>query len=122
MMIISGALAGMKLFNKTNKDKKSSTSRTAPAGIEFKYFEKRLKQHLTPLMGGVAMSLSVLLVGGQAKAASFTFTKVAESTDSFFPLSAPALNNNGTIAFVAALEYVSHQDFLSVSSRSFYHH
>jgi len=120
MMIISGALAGMKLFKKANKDKKISTSRTAPAGIEFKYFEKRLKQHLTPLMGGVAVSLSVLLVGGQAEAASFTFTKISESTDSFFPLSAPALNNNGTIAFVAALEYVSHQDFLSVTHQGLF--
>jgi hypothetical protein len=120
MMIISGALAGMKLYNKANKDNRRSTSRTVPAGIEFKYFEKRLKQHLTPLMGGVAMSLSVLLVGGQAKAASFTFTKVAESTDSFFPLSAPALNNNGTIAFVAALEYISNQDFLSVTHQGLF--
>ena len=120
MMIISEAFAVMKLFKKANKNKKSSTSRTVHAGIEFKYFEKRLKQHLTPLMGGIAMSLSVLLVGGQAKAANFTFTKVAESTDSFFPLSAPALNNDGTIAFVAALEYVSNQDFLSVTHQGLF--
>jgi hypothetical protein len=110
----------MKPFTKTNKDKNMSTTKTAPGGIESNYSEKRLRQHLTPLMGGVAVSLSVLLVGGQAEAASFTFTKVAESTDSFFPLSAPALNNNGTVAFVAALEYFSHQDFLSVTHQGLF--
>jgi hypothetical protein len=110
----------MKPFTKTNKDKNMSTTKTAPGGIESNYSEKRLRQHLTPLMGGVAVSLSVLLVGGQAEAASFTFTKVAESTDSFFPLSAPVLNNNGTVAFVAALEYFSHQDFLSVTHQGLF--
>src|SRR3569832_271817 len=95
----------MKLFNKANKDKNSSTTKTASAGIESKYSTERLRQQLTPLMGGVAVSLCVnLLAGGQAEAASFTYTKVAESTNSFVPMSAPALNNNGTVAFVAALE------------------
>jgi hypothetical protein len=109
----------MIFFNKTNKDKNISTTKTVPAGIETKYSEKSLKQQLTPLMGGVAVSLSVsLLAGGQAEAASLNFTKVAESTGSFVPLSAPALNNNGTVAFVAELEQFYHQGLFTVSDGS----
>lgn len=109
----------MKLFNKANKTQNISTTKTTSAEIESKYSEQRLRQQHIPLMGGIAVSLTIsLLAGGQAKAASFTFTKVADSTGSFVPQSSPALNNNGTVAFIADLEQFYHQGLFTVTDGS----
>lgn len=109
----------MKLLNKANQDKNISPTKTAPADIESKYLKKKLRQQIIPLVGGIAVSLTVsLLASKQAEAASFTFTKVAESIGSFVPQSSPALNNNGTVAFVAELEQFSHQGLFTVTDGS----
>ncbi|MBD1836832.1 PEP-CTERM sorting domain-containing protein [Coleofasciculus sp. FACHB-64] len=63
-----------------------------------------MKLHLsipTALMG---LCLS-FLAAGEVQAASFTFTKIADTSDRFSSfLSSPALNNAGTAAFLAGLD------------------
>lgn len=51
------------------------------------------------------MGLGLAVLGSQeAFAASFTFTRIADTSGSFTGLSTPALNNNGTVAFSARLD------------------
>lgn len=54
---------------------------------------------------GLGISLCLgLLIGGEAEAANFTFTKIADLSGSFSQLGTPAINDSGTVAFFAGLD------------------
>ncbi len=63
-----------------------------------------MKLHLS--LPAALMGLCLTLVTtGEAQAASFTFTKIADNSDSFSSFfEAPAINNQGTVAFSAFLD------------------
>lgn len=52
-------------------------------------------------LGGCGLAVGCLFLGFPAEAATFTFTKIADESDSFFSgnFSLPALNDSGTVVF-----------------------
>ena len=73
-----------------------------------------MKLHLSAQAAVISLCLS-LLASGEARAASFTFTKIADTNGPFSSFfsgegpsrrrgDAPSLNNGGTVAFEAGLD------------------
>ena len=59
-----------------------------------------MKLHMTVEAAAISLCFS-LLASGEATAASFTFTKIADSNSFFSGLSSePSINDSGTVAFI----------------------
>lgn len=97
-------------MNMGNRMRAITIAKTARACIHSSYPDKGLAQRAGQLIGGLAVGLSLsLLVGGKAEAASFTFTKIADTSGPFNSILSglsdpgPSINAGGTVAFAANL-------------------
>lgn len=87
------------MFTKTSNQ---STERKAISLV--KQGQANLR-HIGIMAGGMLLGLSInLLAGQEAKAASFNFTRIAESSGSFDVFGGFSLNNQGIVAFKASLD------------------
>jgi hypothetical protein len=97
-------------MNMGNRMRAITIAKTARACIHSSYPDKGLAQRAGQLIGGLAVGLSLsLLAGGKAEAASFTFTKIADTSGPFNRILSglsdpgPSINAGGTVAFAANL-------------------
>jgi hypothetical protein len=97
-------------MNMGNRMRAITIAKTARACIHSSYPDKGLAQRAGQLIGGLAVGLSLsLLAGGKAEAASFTFTKIADTSGPFNSILSglsdpgPSINAGGTVAFAANL-------------------
>jgi hypothetical protein len=97
-------------MNMGNRMRAITIAKTARACIHSSYPDKRLAQRAGQIIGGLAVGLSLsLLTSGEAEAASFTFTKIADTSgplNSIFSRisgTGPSINSEGTVAFAANL-------------------
>ncbi len=69
-------------------------------------FTQKMKRWIQLLSGGLVFGLSLSMLGvTPAMAGSFTFTKIADNQGEFTSIgSSGAINDNGTVAFVATLK------------------
>jgi hypothetical protein len=82
-----------------------TSATTAPTDLHSASAYKRLGQRTKQLIGGIVLGLSLsLLANGEAQAASFTFTKIADTSNDFIGFGLPVINDSGTVAFSGNLD------------------
>ena len=68
-------------------------------------FTQKMKRWIQLLSGGLVFGLSLSMLGvTPAMAGSFTFTKIADNQGEFTSIGSSAINDSGTVAFVATLK------------------
>lgn len=100
-------------MNMENRISVIAMAKTARVYIQASRPQQSLGQRTRQLIGGLAAGLSLsLLAAGKAEAATFTFTTIADTTETFNDIlseplnpgsSGPSINNEGTVAFAASL-------------------
>ena len=97
-------------MNMGNRIRAIAIAKTARVYIQASRPEESLGQRTRQLIGGLVVGLSLsLLAGGKAEAASFTYTTIADTTETFNDILSgalnpgPSINNEGTVAFAASL-------------------
>jgi hypothetical protein len=84
---------------------KVSKQLTAPTPISLVQPGRANLPHIGIMTGGMVLGLSLnLLASQEAKAASFNFTRVADSSGSLDVFGGFSLNNQGSVAFKASLD------------------